>query len=320
MEIMVGAVDATEDVLTSIARFNKRIWPDADDIGIEKVRWAFGGNPLGRAPLLVATGKSGEVLGVRGGIPWSVDLGDGLRRTAVQLHGTGIDESIRRRGVFSRMTRDFLELSHAQRIPLIFNVSVSASRAGYERLGWTYVDSLRSMFLPVRPDRIVPELLGGKPRTRADWSFDPTPPPVYSDITALLERRNCELSGGMHTTYDSNFFSWRFDSDKYRWLGNAESGLIVYRVRSRGTLRELLIGDVWPGVKSVHYLIRRAILKERPDLVTSWTTTEHPLYRRLRRMGFLVQPGRALHLGLRHPDGRTPSMRCALMAADIDTF
>ena len=320
MEIKVEAVDATDDVLSSIAGFNKRVWPDTGDIGIEKVRWAFGGNPLGRAPLLIATGETGEVLGVRGGIPWSLDLGDGLRSRAVQLHGTGIDKSIRRRGMFSRMTLDFLELSRAQNTPLIFNVSVSASRTGYERLGWTYLDTLRSMFLPVRPDRVLLELLGRKPHTKADKFFDPIPRPVYSDVAPLLERRDRELSGCMHTSYDSEFFFWRFESDKYRWLGDIESGFIVYRVRSRGTLRELLVGDVWPGDRSVFHLIRRAISEERPDLVTSWTTTEHPLYWRLRRIGFLVQPGRALHLGLRHPDGRTPSMRCALMAADIDTF
>lgn len=317
----ITAAEPADVTFAAIAAFYRRIWPDVEERDVDekaKVAWAFGGNALGRAPLLLAH-EGGSLLGVRGGILWSTDLGDGAPRPIVQLHGTAIDQSIRRQGVFSTMTRQFLAELNDDGVPLVYNVSVAASRAGYERLGWTYLDSLRSMFFPVRPDRIMRHLAGRALRRRGT-AAPSTELPAFAAVQQLLEARSRSLTGMMHTAYTAEFFEWRFDPAMHRWLGDPVAGYVVYRLRRRGHLTELLLGDVWPGTSSARALVRRAIRHEWPDIVTSWTTTDHPLYRELRLAGFITQRGRALNLGLRCPDGQEPTVTPALMAADVDTF
>ncbi|AVZ40299.1 MULTISPECIES: GNAT family N-acetyltransferase [unclassified Dietzia] len=320
MKLEIVTAEANEAVLARIVDLHNEVWP-RESVGREqKAKWAFGGNPLGRAPLVVAVGENGEFLGVRGGMFWSVDLGSGEVIRAIQLHGTAVHPSVRRQGLFSRMTVKFLEEVDRENVPVVFNVSVAASRAGYEKLGWNYSTTLRSMVLPVRLGRAIRQMIGGRIQPRTPGESRLTRRPDFEDVRGLLLKRASKCVGSMHTVYTHEFFEWRFASDIYQWFGNPTDGYVVYRLRQRGNLLELLIGDVWPGSASVKSLVRSVIMREKPDLVVSWTSTVHPNYRPLRRMGFIVQPRRSLNLGLRFPVAGTGLINCGLMAADIDTF
>lgn len=320
MNLAVSRVTLDEETLCGITALYSEVWVgETAGHHRKKARWAFGGNSLGRGPLIVAR-ASDVLIGVRGSIMWRTDLGDGTPGVAVQLHGAAVDPTMRRQGIFNKMTLALLEEIEKKDVGLIYSVSVDAVRAGNEKLGWTYNDSLRSLVLPLRPDRIVRQVIGkGQiPRNFTDWSTNNERPPL-DRVEPLLQRRDRQLSGLMHTVYDEAFYGWRF-GESSQWIGSAEGGYVVYRLRSRGGVNELLVGDVWPGKDSVARLIARAVAKERPDLVLSWTTEHHPHYKSLRRMGFITRPRHSLNLGLRMPDGRPPTVKPALMAADIDTF
>ena len=300
MDLRFSETDPTPERLRAIAALYARVWPNSSEQHLDKALWAFSGNPVGRAPLIVVTpSHEDEVLGVRGGIAWRMLSPTGPAQRCIQLHGTAVHPKVRRQGVFTLMTEKFIDLAQESNFAFIFNVSVDASRAGYEKLGWSYTSTFRRLTLPRRPIMIA-KAIARSPQNAAQEVPPGDSAPDFADILPLITRRDRTLDQFYRTDYcDEAFFRWRFGAQQYSWYGSPRNGFIVYRIRRQRGLTELLIGDVWPHAHSLERLVLSAMRRVRPDMVTCWISAEHPFYMKFRRIGFFSKPGSFLNLGFK---------------------
>ena len=326
--VEVRPLDSSE--LGGVVELFDVVWPTKAG-HLERTNWAFAANPLGRVPLVGAIDiESGAIVGVRGAIRWP--LGGGgvpLPMNAVQMHGTCVHPAYRRMGLFTRMNREFIRQAQGREIELIFNVSVAASRAGYEKLGWCYLPGFRAYHRIERPGRLIGTLLKRKKAQsglvdRAESHVDPLSRPDYSTVRSFLDERSVRLGDLKHTVYAEPFFDWRFSNSDHRIVGTDKIGYCVYRMRLAGGLRDLLIGDLWPARGRTAALLAEAIGMERADTATIWMSVAHPLRSSLVAQRFVPDLRRSLNFGVKAVGRRSEALlsksRWGSVSADIDTF
>ena len=115
--------------------------------------WKHLRDPFGPSVVLVAE-MEGEVVGLRSFLRWGfVADGDPIR--AVRAVDTATAPAVQRRGLFSRLTAEALEVCRAEGIRFVFNTPNEKSLPGYLKMGWQVV-SVWPMRLKVRrPDRLL---------------------------------------------------------------------------------------------------------------------------------------------------------------------
>ncbi len=322
-----AVVPLPENALGQVLDLFRELWPGKAHLE-DSTTWAFGQGALGRAPLVCATDRiSQKVVGVRGGIVWPLGgAGADPEARVIQLGGTGVARSHRRQGLFTSMTERFIASAEAEGFSLLFNVSVDAARAGYEKLGWQYIRGFRSHFLfprPLRAARLV--ALRSSEASSIAVEAARTPHPAYPDVVGALLVREERLKHLHHTRYTEETFDWRFSGTRHCFAGNALIGFCPYMVRRRGPLREVVLGDLWPIDHDLKGLVRSVVDAEEPDLVTLWMSRSHPYRRSLVRLGFVPDPRKELNFGVRPLSAANPPTYLdpdswACMPADIDTF
>src|SRR5690554_2309145 len=119
-----------EDVTSqSISKLFQLVWGgDFDEIN-SKTNWAFYKT---RSKVLLYQ-HDGQLIAIRGGIYWPISI-ENRKLNCIQFHGTCVHPDFRRRGIFTSINKDFLKEVEKEGLDIIFNVSVDASRAGYEKL------------------------------------------------------------------------------------------------------------------------------------------------------------------------------------------
>ena len=327
-----ATIQITKIAATEVDRFIplfQEVWPGGGALHGDRARWFFGAsNPNGRAPVLAAEAE-GRLVGARGSTWWPLRVGATTLKT-VQLHGTCVASDFRRRGIFSRLNVALIDALAGERADAIFNVSVAASRAGYEKLGWRYLPGLRRLILCPRPLKLLAAIRGDLRKLRGGFTpiDEASEAPPAEGWGALLETRGRHMSGLAHTAYDAPFLRWRYSNPSagYRFLSARGLGVVVYRRGTRAGQRELLIGDIFPTKHALQVapLIALLLLRERPVLLSTTMTTDHPYRGVLRRCGFFPDPKGDLNLGWRPLSEDAvlamPSLRWALQTADVDTF
>lgn len=307
------------------------VWPS--NVSNEQyARWAFEASPTGNLVLTATLNDDrSNIVGARGSILWPLqEEGPGALKVH-QLSGTCVHPDFRRRGIFTQLNLAFLERFKEAGGDCVFNVSVDKSRAGYEKIGWSYLPGLRRLILPVRPLRIARAAMTTEGEIRgAPTSLEPgDEPPDFESISYLNEARKVQLGTQFFTRYSRSFFNWRFSRKMsgYRFLVIDGTGMVCYKTGRRCGLRDMVIGDLWiiqPTVVQLARLLWPLMRRERPDLVSVVTTRAHPLHGRLRSLGFVPDPKGDLNLGVRPVTRRGEALldpgRWALMMADIDTF
>ncbi|GAB1642999.1 GNAT family N-acetyltransferase [Krasilnikovia sp. MM14-A1259] len=302
------------------------VWPTAEGHR-ERTHWAFGANPVGTVPLVGAFDtETGAMVGVRGGIRWPLAGGvPGDALTAIQLHGTCVHPEYRRMRLFTRMCEEFVRQARDSGFDVIFNVSVAASRAGYERLGWRYLPGFRAYHRIERLGSVVRRLARrGSPGAQAGSRVPESSRPAFGEVREFIDRRDSLLGELAHTAYPEDFFGWRFSHSTHRIAGSADVGYCAYRVRTVGGLRDVLFGDLWPAPRRAAALIAAVVDAERADTSTIWMSGTHPLRGTLLRHGFIPDLRRSLHFGVKTLSGRAEALvapsRWGCVSADIDTF
>jgi len=325
-------VELKQENAQSLLPLFECVWP-REDGHREKIRWAFETNPLGPGILMAATPAEDETtpIAARGSIVWPVTSRLGATNANVhQFHGTCVHPSHRRKGIFTTLNREFLVRFADTGGDAIFNISAAASKAGYEKLGWTYIPGFHRLVLVLRPIRVLRTLLA---RTgRPDFFLNSVPSqrtPCFEQVAAANNKRSSVLDGRFYTRYDDAFFRWRYANPAagYRFVVDATDGFCSYKVGRRGAASEVLIGDIWPlgtPYRSIPKLLWRVVRREKPHLVTIVMSKTHPYHRCLRALAFFPDPKGDLNHGVRpvSEKGRKflqPS-RWALMTADIDTY
>lgn len=263
-------------------------------------RWKHEDNPFGPSYLLVAE-DAGRPVGLRVFLRWRLRSGD---RTvpAVRAVDTATHPDYRRRGIFSRLTREALELAAADGTAFVFNTPNDRSRPGYLRLGWQVVGRVPLLVKPLRPGRL---LLPG--------SGDAVPPSLeaFPSVDDLLESRELNdlvpealswRDGRLHTERSRGYLTWRYariPSPRYHALWEREGeafAALLFRGRLRRRRREVTLAEtlLTPDPTSptlARRLLRRLARDVDADYLVASAATDTTERAALRRAGFLPVPG-----------------------------
>ena len=149
------------------------------------------------------------------------------------------------------MTSAAIEELTAEGVAAVFNTPNDRSRPGYLKMGWVEVARLPVYAAPCSPRSL---LSFGKNGAATKWGepldVGERPAAAFADqagVAALLSE--LEPARGWVTPRSYSQLCWRFSLESlgYRvWKvhGNTEEGLVIFRVRRRGGLRELTLVDV----------------------------------------------------------------------------
>jgi len=308
-----------------IAQLHSTVWGRTFDVERRQLGWAFAAAGEGRLPLLIAT--AGDlVVGVRGGIPWQLGDSAGRRLDVVQLHGTAVHPGFRRRGIFSRLTKAFVDELTSVGYAAIFNVSVTASRLGYEQMGWRYLPGLRRYLTVTGPAAVGI----ASPSTRGVEIVDAT---SVDDWASALEAAPEGRPGLARTQWRSVGIEWRArrPDQNYRIAHDDRSNSrLLYTVRSKGRLRIVEVGSLRGDLtaRGLRRLTQAAAYKERAQIITVVLSRMNPLRPIVLRAGYVADPRHGdLHLGLRplaaasDPAHRLdPRTNWIIETIDLDTY
>lgn len=213
--------------------------------------WKHRDNPFGPSPMWVAE-VDGQLAGFRTFLRWEWERGGAAPARAVRAVDTATHPDFQGRGIFTKLTLGALDELTADGVDFVFNTPNAQSRPGYLKMGWQTVGRL--------PVRVRPSGLHGLTRMASSrvpaqkWSLETrtgeAPDAVFShvgDIEALLASQ--PAPEGLRTRRTPAFLRWRYGLDPlaYRVIlagSTVADGLLVFRLRLRGTAVEAVVADV----------------------------------------------------------------------------
>lgn len=233
-------------------------------------RWKHDENPAGPSPAWVAVEPGGRIVGLRVFLRWRFAAPEGVL-DAVRAVDTATHPDVQGRGIFRRLTLGALpELTEAG-TAAVFNTPNDKSRPGYLKMGWQVLGRV-PVAVRVAASPSAPRRLRGARAAAEKWSR-PTDvglpaPEVLSDadgVARLLGR--LPRSEAISTARDPAQLLWRYSFGPLHYravpLGDrVEDGLVVFRVRRRGTATEATVCEVLdPGTggvgRAVGWVLRR---------------------------------------------------------------
>lgn len=279
-------------------------------------RWKHLDNPFGVSPGLLAE-HAGRIVAIRIFVRWNL-VTSGARRPAVRAVDTAVHPEYRRRGLFSRLTRELLHRVSDEGAQLVFNTPNRTSRKGYRKLGWRTVGRAPLLIRPLRPTRLLTGALrpsgalrGRRASRRSGPAVDrpldfPSLPRVHR---ALEGSRLASYLPGLsddeeryHTERSVEYLRWRYAAIpelRYHTVGSPEDGVVlIVRGRWRRGLREVALAELLvhadlprhEGRPILRGLLERLARETDADYVAAVAaagTPERPL---LRRAGFVPLP------------------------------
>jgi len=242
--------------------------------------WKHLSNPFGRSIALVA--ESGdELVGLRTFMRWELDAPGEGRLRCIRAVDTATHPGYQRRGIFSRLTEEAVEVARADTVDLVFNTPNEKSRPGYLKMGWQLVGPIGAM---VRPGLGMLRHSGSTDLDASLFLRDPVPFRGfdYTDRAAL----------GLRTPRTRDYPEWRFASHPTAAYNAVASGAgtAVVRPNLRGGRRELVIADLLgrpaPALRAVSRQLGSAY-------GATWFSSGSPERRAALRSGYFPVPGLA---------------------------
>lgn len=277
----------------------------------EKTNWAFMND---FSLVVVVKNENNEIIAVRGGIRWPLEY-MGKTIQCYQLHGTCVHPNYRRRGIFSKMNLDFVKRVTDEGVELIFNVSVKASRLGYEKIGWKYLKGFH-------------RLTKFHPFTKSSALDKNTPTTNALDLNIPLVKRDKEIFHDLvYPDYSEAFISWRLKNNTQNYdIFSHDNSYVIYKVIDKNNKRQLVIGEVFLSenkatvfIKTMTKLLR--IIK--PQMSVCYIFKHHPYYNFFLLLLFVPNPRNLnLNFGVRNLGEATDytDHKWGLSFLDIDTF
>lgn len=246
-EVVVTRADATDGEAV-VALAGRALGWDTTGPHTELFVWKHEANPFGPSPTWVAR-RGDRLVGVRTFLRWRLRGPDGQRRTVVRAVDTATDPDAQGQGIFTRLTRTAIEELTDEGVAAVFNTPNDQSRPGYLKMGWQVLGRVP---IAARPAGVTAALrMLGARQPAAKWS-EPTSAGVDArdaladtdGLARLLDRR--PVPPGWSTDLDPEVVSWRygFAPLRYRCLpagDRVEDGLVMFRLRSRGTATEVVV-------------------------------------------------------------------------------
>lgn len=231
--------------------------------------WKHDQNPFGESPAWLAVTPDGALAGLRVLMRWRFRTPDGAEISAVRAVDTATHPDWQGKGIFRRLTLGALDELGEAGLDVVFNTPNDQSRPGYLKMGWSEVGRV-PVAVRLRSPLVATRMSGA--RAAAEKWSRPTEvaldaATVFADSTAtqrLLERIGAQP--GISTARTAGYLQWRYSFGPLRYralpLGtDLADGVIVFRVRGRGTATELTVCDVlappWQRVgRAIGYLLR----------------------------------------------------------------
>ena len=252
--------------------------------------WKHIDNPFGRSVMLVAEVDE-TIVGLRAFMRWQLEYG------ADTIHcGRAVDTATHpdylRRGIFSRLTMEALDVARDDGLQLMFNTPNERSRPGYLKMGWSDVGPIRVLVRP-HPTRLIrgrhestpgldelaPVATAIESGSAPPTEFGPWPPP---DET---------LPTGLRTPRSNEYLTWRFGGHPTARYGAVvgSSGTAVVRANLRKGRSELVISDaLGPNPTEA---VRSTIRTSGADYDVAAFPPGSPGRQAARRSGMLPVPG-----------------------------
>lgn len=262
----------------------------------EFFRWKHLENPFGRSYMLLAE-TEGKVVGFRSFMRWRFELG-GESVRAVRAVDTATHPDYQGLGIFRRLTTTAIEELRSE-ADLIFNTPNDKSLPGYLKMGWRTVADMPIRVRVRRPIRFVRHL-----RSRRDATEPLIGPHVTPDDFAFSGAADLARQGSGHslrTARDEKFLRWRYLDipllnyrvTEERDEGGTLRGAAVYRIRSRGRLREAMVVELFVGAGDracASRLLRRVSREAAVDHLTCSFPRGSAQASAAWRAGFLPSP------------------------------
>jgi GNAT superfamily N-acetyltransferase len=290
----------------------------------EFFRWKHLDNPFGSSVMLVAE-DGGRVVGLRAFMRWEFRTGSETVR-AVRAVDTATHPDHQGRGIFSRLTREALEILRRD-TDLVFNTPNEKSGPGYLKLGWRPVGRLGMSVRPRRPR--LPGHTAGSPSAETAPAATVLDDPRLSELLGRAERDERRLE----TERSLSFLRWRYGEAPLDYravpdeIGGELSGVAFLRVRPRGRLWQTSIGDVIVpsgDLGAARRLIRAASRSAPSDFVACRLPTGSTAARGAATLGFVRAPGGIRFVVNPLRDGILPDpadlKSWALRLGDVEVF
>jgi len=283
------------------------VWGGEKENIKSKTKWAFCSK---RSKVLVMKNSENKIIAVRGGIIWPIQIAEDQIH-AIQFHGTCVHPNYRRQGLFSQITKEYVNSCNSEGVSLIFNVSVKASRLGYEKLGWQYKKGFQ---------RLTRFHIRNKNFKQNNDEFL-----VDSIPIEVLNNRFSQYKNSIHTQYDSEFLNWRLSNlnEIYKIFYKYDI-YIVYKIKNSGSKRELIIGEVFSSrIKFSNFRKAFKLLfnKESPDISFTYLHKTHPFYNLYISCFFIPNfLNLNLNFGINSISNNYFDQKWCMSYLDIDTF
>lgn len=241
-------------------------------------RWKHIDNPFGRSIALVAE-EDNRIVGLRTFMRWNLFTPDGETLRCIRAVDTATHPEYQRRGIFSRLTEEAVEIAKDDDVDLIFNTPNEKSKPGYIKMGWREVGRIGAM---VRPSiSLMRGVTGDDGVDPRQYMSDPLP----ADTTGLTDRSPL----GLRTPRSPEYLAWRFTSHpsaRYFMVGDA-SGTAILRPNRRNGRRELVVADL---LGSPVPATRAAVRSAARSYLATWFSAGSPERSAVLRQGFLPLP------------------------------
>ena len=224
----------------------------ADDPNEAFFSWKHDDNAFGPSPAWVAETTAGELAGLRVFLRWRFRRPDGSTFDAVRAVDTATHPDWQGKGIFTRLTLGALPDLQADGVANVFNTPNDKSRPGYLKMGWHDLGRV-SVAVRVRSAVTVRRVAGAKAAaekwsTPTDVGVDAATVFADHDATAALLRR-VPNPAAIATDRTPEFLAWRYSFAPLHYrvvpLGHGlADGVVVFRLRRRGTALEATIADV----------------------------------------------------------------------------
>lgn len=227
--------------------------------------------------------KDGEFVGSRTSFYMPLYFGE-RKIKCVQFADSCIRKDYRRQGLFLKMNQAFLKGFFGENEgELVYNISVDASRAAYEKLGWNYIKSLHGCRKYMRPFRTLFKIKFDPRKLRGALLFDGISDTTVLDPQLLIAREEFfQKKDLLHVKYTEESFAWRMKSgNSIRVYQSPSLGAIVYKLAHKPSgVSFISIGEVFLyeyNYDNFKKIIQAIDCDFKPDIISATITLGHPL-------------------------------------------
>ncbi len=192
--------------------------------------WKHQDNPFGKSPVLLAE-EDDKIIGVRAFLRWEF-LQEGKLLKACRAVDTAIHPDFQGKGIFTKLSLDLIDQLKEEGIQLIYNTPNTQSLPGYLKMGWEKWGKL--------PLKMQFHMGSSAPTIKftSDWSS-------ITNLIQEIEKKE-DFSPSIQTHLAPGFLNWRYANCPlfpYQFITDAESYLLIFRIKDGKMGRELRITD-----------------------------------------------------------------------------